>query len=202
MPTTVSSLSLVRYRGNDYSVPTEFGHREVLVRGYVQEVVIACGTEVIARHPRSYESEDFIFDPLHYLALIEKKINALDQAAPLANWQLPEEFATLRRLLEARMGRKGKREFVQVLRLMETFRIEDVTAAVRDGIVRGAVGFDAIKHLLLCRIERRPPRLDLSTYPYLPRATVKTTSARDYMGLLHAGCEWAPEGAAESGVVS
>jgi hypothetical protein len=100
------------------------------------------------------------------------------------------------------MGRKGKREFVQVLRLMETFRIEDVTAAVRDGIVRGAVGFDAIKHLLLCRIERRPPRLDLSTYPYLPRATVKTTSARDYMGLLHAGCEWAPEGAAESGVVS
>jgi transposase len=67
VPTTVSSLSLVRYRGNDYSVPTEFGHREVLVRGYVHEVVIACGTEVIARHPRSYEREDFIFDPLHYL---------------------------------------------------------------------------------------------------------------------------------------
>jgi hypothetical protein len=87
-------------------------------------------------------------DPLHDLALIEQKINALEQAAPLANWQLPEEFATLRRLLEARMGRKGKREFVQVLRLMETFRIEDVSAAVRDGIGRGAVGFDAIKHLL------------------------------------------------------
>jgi hypothetical protein len=182
--TTVSSLSLVRYRGNDYSVPTEFGHAQVFVRGYVHEVVIACGAEVIARHPRSYEREDFIFDPLHYLALIEQKINALDQAAPLANWQLPEEFATLRRLLEARMGKPGKREFVQVLRLMETFRIGDVTAAVRDGIDRGAIGFDAIKHLLLCRIERRPPRLDLSTYPYLPRATVRTTSARDYMGLL------------------
>ena len=50
------------------------------------------------------------------------------------DWQLPEEFATLRRLLEARMGKPGKREFVQVLRLMETFRIEDVTAAVRDAI--------------------------------------------------------------------
>jgi hypothetical protein len=35
-------------------------------------VVIACGTEVIARHPRSYEQEDFVFDPLHYLALIEQ----------------------------------------------------------------------------------------------------------------------------------
>ena len=182
--TTVSSLSLVRYRGNDYSVPTSFGHREVVVRGFVHEVVIACGTEIIARHRRSYEREDFVFDPLHYLALIERKINALDQAAPLARWELPEEFATLRRLLEARMGRRGKREFVQVLRLMEAFRVEDVTAAVRDAIARAAIGFDAIKHLLLCRIERRPARLDMTVYPYLPKATVATTSARDYMGLL------------------
>jgi transposase len=182
--TRASSLSLVRYRRNDYSVPTSFGHREVIVRGYVHEVVVACGTEIIARHPRSYEREDFVFDPLHYLALIEQKINALDQAAPLADWKLPEEFATLRRLLEARMGKPGKREFVQVLRLMEAFRIEDVTAAVHDAIERGAIGFDAIKHLVLCRIERRPPRLDMTIYPYLPKATVAMTSARDYMGLL------------------
>ena len=182
--TRVSSLSLVRYRSNDYSVPTSFGHREVFVRGYVHEVVIACGTEIIARHVRSYESEDFVFDPLHYLALIERKINALDQAAPLADWKLPEEFATLRRLLEARMGKAGKREFVQVLRLMETFAIDDVATAVRDAIRRGALGFDAVKHLVLCRIERRPPRLDMAIYPYLPKATVATTSARDYMGLL------------------
>ena len=182
--TTVSSLSLVRYRRNDYSVPTTYGHREVLVRGYVHEVVIACGADVIARHPRSYEREDFVFDPLHYLALIESKINALDQAAPLAGWQLPEEFATLRRLLEARMGKQGKREFVQVLRLMEAFRIDEVAAAVRDAIARGALGFDAVKHLVLCRIERRPPRLDMRVYPYLPKATVATTWARSYLELL------------------
>jgi transposase len=46
----VSSLSLVRYRSNDYSVPTEYGHRQVWVKGYVHEVVIACASEVIARH--------------------------------------------------------------------------------------------------------------------------------------------------------
>ena len=78
----VSSLSLVRYRGNDYSVPTAYGHREVLIRGYVGEVVISCGADIIARHARSYEREDFVFDPLHYLALLEQKIGALDQAAP------------------------------------------------------------------------------------------------------------------------
>ena len=180
----VSSLSLVRYRGTDYSVPTAYGHREVLIRGYVDEVVISCGADIIARHARSYEQEDFVFNPLHYLALLERKIGALDQAAPLADWDLPEEFATLRRLLEARMGNRGKREFVQVLRLLESFQPEDVLAGIQAAIARGVIGFDAVKHLMLCRIERRPPRLDLTVYPYLPRATVATTSARTYMGLL------------------
>ena len=184
VPTSVSSLSLVRYRLNDYSVPTTYGHRDVLVRGYVHDVVISCGAEVIARHPRSYEREDFVFEPLHYLALIEQKINALDQAAPLAGWQLPEQFATLRRLLEARMGKQGKREFVQVLRLMEVFRADEVAAAVRDAIARGAIGFDAVKHLVLCRIERRPPRLDMTVYPYLPQVHVAMTLAKTYLGLL------------------
>jgi hypothetical protein len=180
----VSSLSLVRYRGTDYSVPTAYGHREVLIRGYVDEVVISCGADIIARHARSYEREDFVFEPLHYLALLEQKTGALDQAGPLVGWNLPEEFVTFRRLLEARMGKRGKREFVQVLRLLETFRRDDVVAGIREAMARGAIGFDAVKHLVLCRIERRPPRLDLTIYPYLPRATVATTSARTYMELL------------------
>jgi len=182
--TRVSSLSLVRYRTNDYSVPVAYGYRDVLVRGYVHEVVISCGSEVIARHRRSYERDDFVFDPLHYLPLLEQKTAALDQAAPLVGWELPEEFGILRRLLESRMGKRGKREFVQVLRLMENFRKEEVHSAVRDALRLGAVSFDAVKHLVLCRIEGRPPRLDMELYPYLPRATVATTSTRDYMTLL------------------
>jgi len=183
-PARVSSLSLVRYERNDYSVPTAYGHRTVLVRGYVDQVVISCGAEIIARHKRSYAREDFIFDPLHYLALLEQKTGALDQAAALQGWNLPEAFATLHRLLEARMGKAGKREYVQVLRLLETFRLEDVHAAVREALRLGAIGFDAVKHLVLCRIERRPPKLDLTIYPYLPRVAVATTSAKSYMTLL------------------
>ena len=155
-----------------------------LVRGYVDRVVISCGAEVIARHRRSYERDDFVFDPIHYLALLERKTGALDQAAPLAGWELPEEFGVLRRLLESRMGRRGKREFVQVLRLMESFRTQEVYEAVRDALRLGAISFDAIKHLVLCRIEGRPQRLDLELYPYLPRVTVTKTAASDYMALM------------------
>jgi hypothetical protein len=183
-PGRVSSLSLAPYRGADYSVPTAYGHREVLIRGYIDSVVISRGADIIARHVRSYEREDFVFDPLHYLALLERKIGALDQAAPLAGWNLPEAFTVLRRLLEARMGKQGKREFVQVLRLLEVFAVDDVAAGVRAALDRGVIGFDAVKHLLLCRIERRPARLDMTVYPYLPRASVAITSARSYLDLL------------------
>jgi transposase len=184
----VSSLSLVRYRSNDYSVPTEYGHRQVWVKGYVHEVVIACASEVIARHQRSYERETVVFDPLHYLALLEQKTRALDQAAPLAGWLLPECFAQLRRLLEARLRKHGSREYVQVLRLLETFDLEEVTYAVEQALKLGTISFDAVRHLLLCRIERRPPRLDMENYPHLPMAQVRTTQAADYMTLLVEVC--------------
>ena len=82
------------------------------------------------------------------------------------------------------MGRRGKREFVQVLRLLETFSQLEVHAAVKDAIHLGSLSFDAVKHLVLCRLEGRPPRLVLELYPYLPRFRVSTTSARDYMTLL------------------
>jgi transposase len=185
--TRVTSMSLVRYRTNDYSVPVYWGHREVLVKGFVHEVVICAGSEVIARHPRSYEREDMILNPLHYLALLEQKPNALDQAAPLAGWKLPEGFGELYRLMEARLGKKGKREFVQVLRLLETFALAEVERAIDDALRIGTISFDAVKHLLLCRIERRPARLDLENYPHLPMAQVATTAAADYLALLGAG---------------
>ena len=95
---------------------------------------------------------------------MEQKVGALDQAAPLQGWSLPTEFATLRRLLEARLSQKnrcaaGKREYVQVLRLIETFPLAIVHGAVRDALRLGAV-----KHLAL--------------------TTVTTTSASSYMSLL------------------
>ena len=75
---------------------------------------------------------------------------------------------------------------MQVLRLLETFSLQEVERAILDALGLGTISFDAVKHLLLCRIERRPPRLDLENYPHLPLAEVQTTQAADYMTLLSA----------------
>ena len=182
--TRVSSMSLVRYRNNDYSVPTRYGHQDVLVKGYVDRVEIVCRGEIIAIHARSYDKADFIYDPLHYLALLERKSKALDQAAPLDGWNLAECIHHLRRLMEVRMGNAGRREFIQVLRLMETFHQHQVEQAATEALRLGAISFDAVKMLLLARLEHRPARLDLTFYPYLPAATVGTTDPRAYLGLV------------------
>ena len=160
-----------------------------MVRAYVDEIVITSGAEEIARHRRSYEAGDFVFNPLHYLPLLEQKVGALDQAAPLQGWDLPTEFTTLRRLLEGRLSRKnrcaaGKREYVQVLRLIESFPLATVHGAVRDALRLGAISYDAVKHLALCRIEQRPAKLNLGAYPHLATTHVTTTSPFSYMSLL------------------
>ena len=174
-----------------------YAHHDVQIRGYVHEVVIGCGTEIIPRHRCSYEKADTVFDPMHYLPLQEQKVGAFDQAVPLKGWDLLSEFATLHRLLDARMAKKGKREYVcacrseapkvglvmpdlrrdaaadryvQVLHLFETFEIGHLHDAVKQALDLGAIGYDAVKHLVLCALEKRPPRLDLDFYPYLPKA--------------------------------
>jgi len=75
--TSASSQALVRYETNDYSVPVEYGHRQVLLKAFVWEVVISCSSEVIARHPRSYDREEMIFNPLQ----LSGTLGAEDQCA-------------------------------------------------------------------------------------------------------------------------
>src|SRR5262245_44718985 len=78
----------------------------------------------------------------------------------------------------------GRREFIQVLRLMEDFHQHQVEEAVSEALRLGAISFDAVKMLLLAKLENRPARLDLTFYPYLPAATVGTPDPRAYRALL------------------
>ncbi len=77
----------------------------------------------------------------------------------------------------------------ELLRWSRAHRLSSAqeAGAVRDALRLGAIGYDAVKHLVLCRIERRPPKLDLDVYPYLPRAWVATTCSASYMSLLEGG---------------
>ena len=101
------SLSLVRFDANDYSVPTAYAHHRVTIFGGIDTVTIVAGDCTVATHRRCWGREQVTYDPIHYLALLERKPGALDFAAPLEGWELPVCFGILRRRLEAEFGGPG-----------------------------------------------------------------------------------------------
>src|SRR5262249_4213821 len=76
------SLSLVRFATTDCSVRTESAHRRVTAVGTVDTVRIAVGDRVVATHRRRWGREGVFYDPVHYLAPLERKPGAPDFAAP------------------------------------------------------------------------------------------------------------------------
>lgn len=182
--TTASSLSLVRFDTNDYSVPVRWGHHPVVVKGYVDRVVICRVGEVIAEHRRLWGREGVSFDPVHYLALLERKPGALDHARPLEGWDLPACFGVLRRRLEARGSGEGTREYIRVLRLLERHPMASLARAVERGLRIDALTRDAIAQFLLPRESWRATAFRLDGREHLRLVRVEATDVGAYGDLL------------------
>ena len=181
----MSSTALARYRMNDYSVPTRLAFENVLVKGFVEEVVIVAGSEIIAGITRgSMAVTSSCSIPSTTWRCWSKSPVRWTKRHHCRTGACPSRSSASRRLLESRMGNRGKKEFIQILRLMEVFPETIVAIAVVEAMRLGAISFDAVKQLVLARIERRPARLDIARYPYLPAAEVRTTTAADYAALL------------------
>jgi transposase len=182
-----NSLSLVRFDGNDYSVPTAYAHQPITVVGGLDEVRLVCRDRLVARHRRHWGSEHVTFDPVHYLALLERKPGAFDHARPLAEWALPEPFAVLRRRLEAAWGETGVRHFIQVLRLLEKCSLGELTVAVERALGIGATTADAVRVLLEVTREAPVRLFRLDGRPHLAGVTVPRPDLAAYRALREGG---------------
>jgi transposase len=185
--TTVSSLSLVRFENNDYSAPVRYAHHTVVVKGYVDRVEICRADRRIAVHERLWCKEGVRMDPVHYLALLERKPGALDDARALQEWDLPECFGVLRRRLEAERGGEGTREYIRVLRLLERHSLKALTRAVQRGLLSGALIRDAIAQYLIPQEEWRQTSFRLDGREHLRRVKVAATDVSAYGALLGEG---------------
>jgi hypothetical protein len=182
-PGKANSLSLVRFENNDYSVPTEYAHREVTVVGGIEEIRLVVGDRLVARHRRHWGREHTEYDPLHYLALLERKPGAFDYAQPLERWNLPECFDVLRRRQEAELERYGTREFIKVLRLLEHAPLGELTGAVEYALSIGANSADALKLILQSRREQPVSLFCLDGHPHLKGVHVPSPHLEAYRSL-------------------
>ncbi len=170
-------------------VPVEYAYREVSVSVYVFQIKICHKDVLIAIHKRSYGRDDFIFNPLHYLPLLEQKPGGLDGARPFHAWELPKCFETLRRYMEGRCGNKGKREYIQVLQLLREFSISEVRRAVERAFKCSCVSFEAIKLLVMADREPSVEAVPLSDerLELLPKVRVEKADTACYGALLGGG---------------
>jgi hypothetical protein len=182
-----SSLSLVRFDRNDYSVPTAFAHHELTATGGIEQIEISSGTELVATHPRDWGAEQTAYDPRHYLALLERKPGAFDFARPLERWDLPVGFRLLRRRLEADLGSNGTREFIKVLRLMEHASLQQLTGAVDAALTIGAASADAVALILYHRAERPVGLFSLDGHPHLKSVQIDPPDLTGYAALTATG---------------
>jgi hypothetical protein len=181
------SLSLVRFDANDYSVPTEFAHRRVTAIGTIDSVRIAVGEVVVAVHRRSWGREGVFYDPVHYLALLERKPGALDFARPLEGWQLPDCFTVLRRRLEGELEGQGTREFIKVLRLLEAATVPQLAQAVESALAIGATSAEAVRLVLEHRREQPVGLFRLDGHLHLKAVRVQGPDLTAYRALVGEG---------------
>lgn len=157
----VSTTSLVAFDRNHYSVDAARAKRTAQVRAYADRVVIASGGEVVGEHRRQFGRDKTIYDPWHYLPVLERKPGALRNGAPFQQWELPAPIQAVWAELKERPG--GDREFVDLLCAIKSHGCEAVESAAGEAIALGAVSFDVIFNLLSRQAE--PPPMPLVELP-------------------------------------
>jgi hypothetical protein len=141
----VDKYQTVAFDSNRYSVPRPFAFQTVAVKGYVGTVAIVANGQVVATHARSLRKHQMIIDPVHYLALLDRKPGVLDCAPAFRDWSLPACFAEFRTALEELYGATpGTRRFVRVLQLLAEHPLARVRQAVEECRREHVIDADAV----------------------------------------------------------
>ncbi|OQA04275.1 MAG: Integrase core domain protein [Planctomycetes bacterium ADurb.Bin401] len=182
----VNSELLVRFDRNDYSVPLEYAFRQVTVKGFVERVEICHYNMIIAIHTRCWDKEQQVFDPLHYLPLLERKPGSLPYAKPLQKLKLPECFSIIQQRLEAEQI-DGRRQYIRILRLLEKYTIGQLAAAIETAIRLRTCSSDAITQLLPDALPWRQRMFELAGREHLRYVRILPNSIKVYGNLLLRG---------------
>jgi hypothetical protein len=175
----------VRFDTNSYCVPVKYAHRKITVVATVDDVKLVFEDKLIARHRRHRGRERLFFDPIHYLALLERKPGAFDYARPLADWQLPECLNILRRRMERVPDGLGARAFIRVLLLLEKATLDEPATAVEYAMSLGIADADTIRVVLKHKPESPVALFCLDSRPHLKLVHIPPMDIAAYAALLH-----------------
>jgi transposase len=145
-PARVSTTSLVTIDRNRYSVPVSEVGRTVQVRAYADSVIIVNDGRVISEHVRQFGRGKMIFDPWHYLPILERKPGAIRNGAPFKGWDLPDELVRTRAALERFPD--WDRQFVGILCAIPTYGLAAVAYACDQALGMKVMSKDVVLNFL------------------------------------------------------
>jgi hypothetical protein len=141
---SVGKTPYVRFDLNDYSVPHTHVRRILTVLADADEVRIADGTDVLARHRRSYDRGAQVEDPAHIQALIDDKRAAHQHSA---NDRLAQAVPASQTLLNraAERGANLGAITAALMRLLERYGAAAVQDAILEALVRDVPHPNAVR---------------------------------------------------------
>lgn len=142
----ISSTCLVSFDRNHYSVDCSYAHHTASLRAYATRLEVTISGKVISEHKRHFGKEKTIYNPWHYVPLLERKPGALRNGAPFIEWELPVSLQQVREHLMKRKG--GDRDYVKVLSAIQTFGLEAVGVACALALESQAISIDYILNVL------------------------------------------------------
>ena len=151
----VSKTCLVRFDRNQYSVEARAVGRPVDVQACADRIVIRQDGKTVAEHPRCFERDQVIYDPWHYVPVLESKPGALRNGAPFKDWRLPGALGRLRARLHRHAD--GDRQVVKILGAVLEDGLEVVEAACAEALADGAGSADVVLNILARRRQPAPP---------------------------------------------
>ena len=168
-PVCLTPYSQIEFETNRYSVPADKAQPHLVLKAYPFRVDILYLEDVIASHARCYERHQDIFNPLHYLPLLEQRPGAFQHAKPVRRWRETWPPAYERLLAKLQTEGQGVREFVRILRLHEKYPAHLVEQAVAQALEYGCIHADGVELCLrqLLRPEITAAVLDLAGHPRL-----------------------------------
>lgn len=187
-PVCLTPYSQVEFETNRYSVPADKAQAQLVLKAYPLRVDILYLDTVLASHPRCYGKNQDIFNPLHYLPLLEQRPGAFAHAKPLRRWREtwpPIYERLLAKLVTQHSDGRDIREFVRILRLHETYPARLVEQAITQALEYGCLHSDGIALCLrqIVHPETAVTALDLTGHP-LARSTIEPPDLRCYEQLL------------------
>ena len=167
--TGVSSYSLINYDTNAYSVDCCYVGKPVEMHIYAKRIVIYCEEKKIGSHDRYFGRHKRIYNPWHYVPVLERKPGALRNGAPFKDFKLPESITKIQQALSKYSD--GDKQFIKLLLQVREKGLDKLESACALALKQGICNADIILDYMLNNKQKENYKITLSEIfgiKYLP----------------------------------